>query len=88
MIIKACFVVRKDKNNQLTSIVERSARKNRIRSLRYTLNILWGYNFTHLWLNVWDWSKSIVRGGGGGVGAFCNVVDKKHMAHPLPSAQN
>ena len=30
-----------------------------------------------------DWSKSI----GGGGGAFGNVVDKKHMAHPLPSAQ-
>ena len=28
-------------------------------------------------------------GGGGGVwaGAFGNMVDKKHMAHPLPSAQ-
>ena len=31
------------------------------------------------------------RGGGGGrrggLGAFGNVVDKKHMAHPVPSAQ-
>ena len=30
------------------------------------------------------------RGGGGGggwAGAFGNVVDKKHMAHPVPSAQ-
>ena len=28
------------------------------------------------------------RGGGGGwAGAFGNVVDKKHMTHPLPSAQ-
>ena len=39
-----------------------------------------------------DWSKSIGVGGGGGVGrwagAFGNVVDKKHMAQPLPSAQN
>ena len=26
-------------------------------------------------------------GGGGGLGAFGNVVDKKHMAHPVPSAQ-
>ena len=26
-------------------------------------------------------------GGGGWAGAFGNVVDKKHMAHPLPSAQ-
>ena len=33
------------------------------------------------------WSKSIVGGGRGGAGAFRNVVDKKHMAHPLPSAQ-
>ena len=32
-----------------------------------------------------DWSKSI--GGGEWAGAFGNVVDKKHMAHPLPSAQ-
>ena len=31
-----------------------------------------------------DWSKSI---GGGWARAFGNVVDKKHMAHPLPSAQ-
>ena len=30
-----------------------------------------------------DWSKSI----GGWPGAFGNVVDKKHMTHPLPSAQ-
>ena len=30
-----------------------------------------------------------VKGGGGGwcIGAFGNVVDKKHMTHPLPSAQ-
>ena len=28
-----------------------------------------------------------VGGGGGGLGAFGNVVDKKHMAHPVPSAQ-
>ena len=36
-----------------------------------------------------DWSKSIGGGGGGGgwAGAFGNVVDKKHMTHPLPSAQ-
>ena len=27
------------------------------------------------------------RGGGGGAGAFGNVVDKKHITHPLPSAQ-
>ena len=27
------------------------------------------------------------EGGGGGLGAFGNVVDKKHMAHPVPSAQ-
>ena len=30
------------------------------------------------------------RGGGGGggwAGAFGNVVDKKHMAQPVPSAQ-
>ena len=33
-----------------------------------------------------DWSKSIGRGGGW-AGAFGNVVDKKHMTHPLPSAQ-
>ena len=26
-------------------------------------------------------------GGGGGLAAFGNVVDKKHMAHPVPSAQ-
>ena len=26
-------------------------------------------------------------GGGGWIGAFGNVVDKKHMTHPLPSAQ-
>ena len=26
-------------------------------------------------------------GGGGWAGAFGNVVDKKHMTHPLPSAQ-
>ena len=33
-----------------------------------------------------DWSKNI-GGGGRGAGAFGNVVDKKHMAHPFPSAQ-
>ena len=33
-----------------------------------------------------DWSKSI-GGGGEWAGAFGKVVDKKHMAHPLPSAQ-
>ena len=33
-----------------------------------------------------DWSKSI-GGGGGWAGAFGNVVDKKHMTHPLPLAQ-
>ena len=33
-----------------------------------------------------DWSKSI-GGEGGWTGAFGNVVDKKHMTHPLPSAQ-
>ena len=33
-----------------------------------------------------DWSKSI-GGGGVGAGAFGNVVDKKHMTHPHPSAQ-
>ena len=34
---------------------------------------------------VKDWTKSM---GGGGGGAFGNVVDKKkHMAYPLPSAQ-
>ena len=37
-----------------------------------------------LWLR--DWSKSI-GGGGGWAGAFGNVVDKKHMTHPLPSAK-
>ena len=31
-----------------------------------------------------DWSKSIV---GGWAGVFGNVVDKKHMTHPLPLAQ-
>ena len=31
--------------------------------------------------DVRDWSKSI------GGGAFGNMVDKNHMAHPLPSAQ-
>ena len=31
-----------------------------------------------------DWSKRI---GGGWAGAFGNVVDKKHMTHPLLSAQ-
>ena len=34
---------------------------------------------------VRDWSKSM--GEGGWTGAFGNVVDKKHMAHPLPLAQ-
>ena len=34
-----------------------------------------------------DWSKSIEGGGGGWVGAFGNVVDKKHMTHPFSSAQ-
>ena len=34
--------------------------------------------------NLRDWSKSM---GGGGPGAFGNVVDKKQMTHPLPSAQ-
>ena len=34
-----------------------------------------------------DWSKSIGGGGGEWAGAFGKVVDKKHMAHPLPSAQ-
>ena len=33
-----------------------------------------------------DWSKSI-GGGGEWAGAFGNVVDKKHMAPPPPSAQ-
>ena len=33
--------------------------------------------------NLRDWSKSM----GGGAGAFGNVVDKKLMTHPLPSAQ-
>ena len=33
---------------------------------------------------VRDWLKSI---GGGVAGAFRNVVDKKHMTHPFPSAQ-
>ena len=33
-----------------------------------------------------DWSKSI-GGGGGWAGAFGNVVDKKHMTYPLPSAK-
>ena len=32
---------------------------------------------------VRDWSKS----KGGWAGAFGNVVDKKHMTHPLPLAQ-
>ena len=36
-------------------------------------------------LEIRDWSKSI--GGGGWTGAFGNVVDKKHMTHPLPAAQ-
>ena len=27
------------------------------------------------------------RGAGGWAGAFGNVVDKKHMTHPFPSAQ-
>ena len=40
-----------------------------------------GANFVSQLLR--DWSKSI----GGGGGAFGNVVDKKHMTHPLPSAQ-
>ena len=34
--------------------------------------------------------KGLVKkygGGGGWAGAFGNVVDKKHMTHPLPSAQ-
>ena len=37
-------------------------------------------------LTLGDWSKSI-RGGGGWVRAFGNVIDKKHMTHLLPSAQ-
>ena len=40
--------------------------------------------------NLVDSRKGLVkkyRGGGGGAGAFGNVVDKKHMTHPLPSAQ-
>ena len=35
-------------------------------------------------------NKGLVKkygGGGGWAGAFGNVVDKKHMTHPLPSAQ-
>ena len=35
-------------------------------------------------------SKGLVkkyRGGGMWAGAFGNVVDKKHITHPLPSAQ-
>ena len=33
--------------------------------------------------------KGLVKkyGGGGWAGAFGNMVDKKHMTHPLPSAQ-
>ena len=34
-----------------------------------------------------DWSKSIGGRGGGGPEHLENVVDKKHMAHPLPLAQ-
>ena len=34
-----------------------------------------------------DWSKNIEGRGGGWVGAFGSVVDKKHMTHPHPSAQ-
>ena len=35
-------------------------------------------------------NKRLVKkygGGGGGAGAFGNLVDKKRMTHPLPSAQ-
>ena len=41
----------------------------------------------HLFLAIFslrEWSKSL---GGGWSGAFGNVVDKKYMAHPVPSAQ-
>ena len=38
-------------------------------------------------LPVRDRSKSIGGGGAGWAGAFGNVVDKKHMTHPLRSAQ-
>ena len=37
----------------------------------------------HEFPSVRDWSKSI----GGGGGAFGNMVDKKHITHPLLSAQ-
>ena len=37
-------------------------------------------------ITIRDWSKSMV-GWGGWARSFGNVVDKKLMAHPLPSVQ-
>ena len=36
-------------------------------------------------ITIREWSKSMV--GGGWARSFGNVVDKKLMAHPLPSVQ-
>ena len=49
-------------------------------NLRSRELLLWGVH----WLR--DWSKSITGWGGGG--AFENVVNKKHMAHPLLLVQS
>ena len=39
-------------------------------------------------ITIREWSKSMVGGGWGGwARSFGNVVDKKLMAHPLPSVQ-
>ena len=45
------------------------------------------FKLINLVLVIRDRSKSLGKGGGGWAGAFGNMVDKKHMAHPLPSAQ-
>ena len=39
-----------------------------------------------MFLGIRNWSKS--TGGGGGAGAFRNVVVRKHMTHPFQLEQN
>ena len=49
------------------------------------LNTVWLHNMIHFGFRG---CKGLVKKyRGGWAGAFGNVVDKKHMTHPLPSAQ-
>ena len=45
------------------------------------------YNTCCIFFNGFKGLVKKYRGGGGWAGAFGNVVDKKHVTHPLPLAQ-